>query len=69
MAYYVGECVPEFAVDPTLIDADPVMNRLIDKPGIAFQLLVNIYNTMKRKGTLNNLKGTRLGTFFNLPSK
>lgn len=67
MSYYVGEgCVPEFAVDPTTIDDDPVMNRLLDNPRIGMQILINIFNTMLRKGTLNSLKGTRLGNFFAL---
>lgn len=64
MSYYVGDCVPEFAVDPTNIDSDPVMNKLLDNPKIGMQILKNIYNTMRRKGTLSALKGTRLGNFY-----
>lgn len=67
MTYYVGECVPEFSVDPKIIDFDPVMDKILNKPNIASQLLVNIFNTMKRKGTLHDLKGTKLGKFFNIP--
>jgi hypothetical protein len=67
MSYYVGNgCVPEYAVDPLTIDMDPVMNKLLDRPKIAMQLLLNIKNTMRRNGTLGNLIGTRLGTFYGL---
>lgn len=57
--------VPEYAVDPKTIDQDVVMNKILDKPSIAVTLLVNIYNTMKRNGTLHQLRGTRLGGFYN----
>lgn len=57
-------CVPVYAVDPSKIDADPVMNKILNKPIIAWSLLVNIYNTAKRKGTLQGLKGTRIYGFF-----
>lgn len=57
-------CVPVYQVDPAKIDKDPVMNKILDKPEIAWSLLVNIYNTAVRKGTLKDLKGTRLYAFF-----
>jgi len=64
---YVGTgCVPEFAVDPTTIDDDPVMNKLLDNPKIGMQILVNIRNTMRRRGDLHSLRGTRLGNFLQL---
>lgn len=64
---YVGTgCVPQYAVDPSTIDSDPVMNKLLDNPRIAPQLLVNIKNTMRRNGTLASLIGTRLGSFYAL---
>lgn len=56
---------PEYAVNPKEIDNDPVMNKILMKPQIAMNILINIYNTMKRKGTLSGLKGTRLGQFYN----
>ena len=49
-----------------VIDEDPVMNKILAKPDIAPELLKNIYNTMKRKGTLSLLKGSKLGNFFNV---
>ena len=67
ISYYVGiNCVPEFAVDPSTIDQDIVMNRILDNPRIAVQMLINIKNTMRRRGTLAQLRGTRLGTFYGI---
>lgn len=64
MTYYVGSsCIPEFAVDPNNIDNDPVMNKLLDNPKIGMQILLNIKNTMTRRGTIHLLNGTRLGKF------
>lgn len=59
-----GGCVPVYAVDPKKIDSDPVMNKILAKPIIAWSVLLNIYNTAKRKGTLNELKGTKIYRFF-----
>jgi hypothetical protein len=53
-----------YAVDPNTIDKDPVMDKILIKPKIAFHILINIYNTMKRQGTLKNLSGTKLGHFY-----
>ena len=61
-----GYCVPVYEVDPATIDQDPVMDKILMKPKIAIFILVNIYNTMKRKGTLTNLQGTKLGRFFSV---
>jgi hypothetical protein len=57
--------VPIYAVNPTGLDADPVMNKLINKPEIAPEILLGIYNTMKVTGRLEQLNGTKLGYFFN----
>jgi hypothetical protein len=57
-------CVPEYEVNPVLIDDDIVMNKILSKPIIAFGVLTNIYNTAKRKGTLQTLEGTKLYRFF-----
>jgi hypothetical protein len=59
-----GGCIPVYAVDPKKIDSDPVMTKILNKPIIAWSLLINIYNTAKRKGKLNELKGTRIYEFF-----
>jgi hypothetical protein len=67
ISYYVGQnCIPLYAVDPKTIDRDVVMNKILDNPKIARQLLLNIKNTMMRQGTFHDLKGTRLGNFYRL---
>lgn len=58
------QCVPVYEVDPKTIDSDPVMNKILAKPIIAWAILVNIYNTAKRKGTLNGLQGTKIYKLF-----
>ena len=57
--------IPVYSVNPETIDDDPVMNKIIKKPSIAMDILINIYNTMKRNDTLKKLKGTKLGIFYN----
>ncbi len=70
ISYYVGSnCVPEYEVDPSTIDSDVVMNKILDNPRIAVQMLTNIKNTMMRKGTFDRLAGTRLGRFYGLGSR
>lgn len=64
VCYDIPVGVIAYEVDPKTIDADPVMTRILTKPEIAADILVNIYNTMKRKNTLSKLKSTRLGSFF-----
>ena len=56
--------IPEYVVNPETIDDDIVMHKILDKPSIATNILINIYNTMKRYGTLSKLEGTRLGHFY-----
>lgn len=59
-----SRCVPMYEVDPKTIDNDVVMNKILANPKVAINILINIYNTAKRKGTLENLKGTNLYRFF-----
>lgn len=62
-----GNCVPSYSVDPSVIDNDPVMNKLLTSPNnIGFDILINIYNTMKADGTLKGLKGTKLGQYYTI---
>jgi hypothetical protein len=56
--------IPEYAVDPSKIDDDVVMDKLLMNPMVALNLLINIYNTMGRQNTLSGLKGTKLGNFY-----
>ncbi len=59
-----GAAVPIYAVNPSIIDQDPVMDKILQNPVIALDILTNIYNTMKRQGTLTSLRGTKIGNFF-----
>jgi len=65
VTYYVktdgsaGPCTPVCTVNPQTIDADPVMNRILDQPTVCASTLLNICNTAKRTGT--NLSGTKIG--------
>lgn len=61
---YSNRCVPEYGFDAKTIDQDPVMDKILARPAIGFDILVNGYNSMKRKGTLHTLKGTKLGKFY-----
>ena len=60
-----GSGIPEYAVDPKNIDDDVLMDKILEDPNIALNILINIYNTMKRHGTLSELKTTKLGKFYN----
>jgi hypothetical protein len=59
-----SECTPMYEIDPSTIDEDPVMNKLLSKPVIALDILLNIHNTAKRLGKLDELRHTKLGKFF-----
>ena len=61
-----NSCIPVYAVNPATINDDIVMNKILQKPIIAFDILLNIYNTMKRQDTLKTLKNTNIGHFFDV---
>jgi hypothetical protein len=63
-----GQCVAIYDVNPSTIDTDPVMNRVLQKPEIAMDILLNIYNTCNRNHTLGRLHNTKLARFFNSKS-
>jgi len=65
ISYWSNPGIPEYAVDPSTIDQDVVMDKILAKPMIASTILINIYNTMKRQGTLSGLARTKLGKFYN----
>jgi hypothetical protein len=46
------------------VDNDLVMQRLLNKPLVSLPLLLNIYDTMKKMGRLEELAGTKLGLFY-----
>ena len=47
------------------LNTDIVVNKVLDNPQIALDILVNIYSNMKSQNRLNKLKGTKLLRFFN----
>jgi hypothetical protein len=55
-----SKCVAMYEVDPATIDTDPVMNKILQKPQIALDILVNIYNTARNNSSLRNLARTKL---------
>ena len=57
-------CTAIYDVDAKVIDSDPVMNKILQKPMIAMNVLLNIYNYRKGSGRLNELKGTKLYNLF-----
>lgn len=59
-----NKCIPVYEVNPNGLDKDPIMNKVLDNPMIALDILINIYNTMKRNNKLSGLQGTRLGHFY-----
>lgn len=63
---YTGQkgCVPVYEVDPLTIDNDIVMDKILERPIIALEILINIYNSMKNNNTLVQLRGTKLGNFY-----
>ena len=46
------------------VDQDIVMNKILNNPKIGIYILINMFNTMKRKGTLHKLSNKRLGFYF-----
>jgi hypothetical protein len=61
-----NSCVPKYAVDAKTIDNDIVMDKLLEKPSVGMDILLNIFNTMKDNKTLHTLQGTKIGKFFEL---
>lgn len=54
-----GKCVPVCSVDPSSIDNDPVMDRLLTNPSVGAGTLINICNTSRNLGV--DLSGTKVG--------
>lgn len=64
-----GGCFSAYGLTPDQIqniDYDPVMNKLINNPKVAPNLLANIHTNMRDSKTLSYLKGTRLGALYAL---
>ncbi len=61
-----SDCVPVYEVNPKTVDNDIVMDKILAKPKIASDILINIYNTARRKGKLHEFLGTKLGRFYSI---
>jgi hypothetical protein len=59
-----NQCIPIYGVDPSSIDDDIIMNKILAQPWIAMDILVNMYNHSSRNGDLQRLVGTKLHKFF-----
>jgi len=62
-----GECRTIFKISPEQaknLDSDPVMNKILNKPEIAMDLLEQIYLNMHAEGTLGLIRDTRLARFY-----
>ena len=53
-----------FFKNPKTIDNDIVMDKILAKPQIAIDILINIYNNMKASNMIDDLKNTKLGNYF-----
>lgn len=54
-----GSCKPIYEVGAE-IDSDPVMNRILTKPYIALDILLNIKENMTKSGTIDSISKTKL---------
>jgi hypothetical protein len=61
-------CIPQYGVNPSTINNDPVMNEILNRPWIALDILINIYNNAKNNNSLETLSGTKLFTLFKNPT-
>ena len=62
-----GVCEAIYAITPEQaknLDNDPLMNRLLNKPEIALDLLENIYKTLQKNNQLGLIQNTRLAKFY-----
>lgn len=57
----IDACIPVCTVNPSSIDNDPVMDRMLQNPTAAATTLVNICNTARN--SQQDLSGTKIGAF------
>ena len=62
---YGTGCGVKYAVNPTTIDSDQVMIKILCNPQLYTGLLLNIYTTMTQMGTIDQLNNTKLGEYYN----
>lgn len=61
-------CIPQYGVNPSTINNDPVMNEILSRPWVALDILINIYNNAKNNNSLETLSGTKLFDLFKNPT-
>lgn len=62
-----GVCQNIYKITPEQakgLDADPVMNKILDQPRLAPDLLDQIYYAMKGDGSIKSIKNTRLYRYY-----
>ena len=61
-----NSCTPVYGVstNPEELDSDILMDKILQNPKIALDILINIYNNHKRYDLLTPIKDTKLGRFF-----
>src|SRR3990167_2655738 len=62
-----GTCIPIYGVDSKTIDSDIVMDKILQNPFIAIDILMNIYTHAVQDGTIKQLQGTKLYNYFMSP--
>ena len=61
----VNECLP-VCMPPSNPDNDILLNKVLDKPDLHIDLLVNMYKNVNAKGLRKNYENTRIGQIFNI---
>jgi hypothetical protein len=62
-----GQCQSVFTISPEQaahLDLDPLMNKILNKPEIAMDLLEQIYFNLRQENKLSLVQNTRLGRFY-----
>jgi len=60
-----SECLP-VCLPPENPDEDILLNKVLDKPDLHIDLLVNMYKNVKKRGTRDNYKNSRIGHIFSM---
>jgi len=58
-------CLP-VCLPPENPDEDLLLNKVLDKPDLHIDLLVNMYKNVNKNGTRENYRNTRVGHIFNI---
>ena len=61
----MSECLP-VCMPPENPDQDILMNKVLDKPDVHMDLLVNMYRNVMRNNLRSKYANTRIGYVFNV---